>query len=103
MGMSLQGEYNFWETGMWQHPMEAECPCRGSGWALSDLDTVHRCRFHYEGQAHPKDKLGQELLAREEYLQDMEQEEDEQRDYNTWDGQFKLRTQRLLKRSNFRV
>lgn len=31
------------------------CRCRGSGWALSDLDSWHRCHYHYTNQRHPED------------------------------------------------
>ena len=31
-------------------PTASECWCRGSGWVLSDYDSFHECRYHYEGQ-----------------------------------------------------
>ena len=33
-----------------------ECRCRGGGWLLSDVDTIHKCPDHYvPGQRHPDD------------------------------------------------
>jgi len=31
-----------------------ECPCGGSGWAVSQLDTWEQCPQHYTGQTHPE-------------------------------------------------
>lgn len=31
------------------------CRCRGNGWILSELDTLHECPDHYTGQVHPED------------------------------------------------
>lgn len=36
-------------------PDVTRCKCRGNGWALSELDTWHKCRYHYKGQPHPED------------------------------------------------
>lgn len=44
--MSLQEEYAEFSRGYWADPDPKQCGCRGSGWALSDLDTWHKCRFH---------------------------------------------------------
>lgn len=36
----------------------AKCRCRGSGWALSELDTWHKCRIHWKNHKdtpHPED------------------------------------------------
>lgn len=37
------------------HPEADLCSCRGSGWAHSDADSSHTCRFHYNGQPHPEE------------------------------------------------
>lgn len=37
-------------AGVWASPETSECGCRGSGWFLSEVDTYHRCGFHYDGQ-----------------------------------------------------
>ena len=52
---SLQHIYDQFCTGLWAEHDEATCPCRGSGWALSDVDTLHKCGIHYAGQRHPED------------------------------------------------
>lgn len=31
------------------------CRCRGKGWILSEVDTLHKCPDHYDGQPHPED------------------------------------------------
>lgn len=36
-------------------PDPEQCLCRGSGWALSDVDTWHQCPIHYKNQRHPED------------------------------------------------
>lgn len=60
--MSLQAYYDAFRQGHWA--TEKGCLCRGSGWALSDLDTWHECPLHYEGQPHP-DADAEEHLAYE--------------------------------------
>ena len=40
---------------LWAQVNPAKCPCRGSGWLLSDYDTYHRCGLHAEGASHPED------------------------------------------------
>lgn len=40
-------------TGYWATEDAGECPCRGYGWALSDVDTWHECPAHFTGQRHP--------------------------------------------------
>jgi hypothetical protein len=54
--MSLQHEYNDICSGTWAHPDKDECPCRG-GWFVSDLDTYHKCPYHFDGQPHPEDEV----------------------------------------------
>ena len=51
----LQAYYDAFRTGYWAHPDARECRCGGSGWALSEVDTLHTCRYHYRGQPHPED------------------------------------------------
>ena len=46
--MSLQGYFdNFCRSGAWRHHNPASCGCRGTGYFVSDLDTIHRCAEHY--------------------------------------------------------
>lgn len=42
-------------VAMEMDPNPGLCGCRGQGWLLSDFDTWHECRYHYQGQAHPGD------------------------------------------------
>lgn len=49
--------YHNFCAGQWAHPNAAECACRGSGWACSELDTWHECKYHYRGQPHPEADL----------------------------------------------
>lgn len=51
----LQAYYEAFCTGYWANPDEDRCQCRGSGWALSEVDTWHACPAHYKGQPHPED------------------------------------------------
>lgn len=53
--MSLQDYYNGISTGAWKALNPDECGCRGRGWFVSDVDTVHQCSLHYSGQPHPED------------------------------------------------
>lgn len=39
---------------LWADPNPRTCPCRGSGWLLSDFDTWHECHFHGR-TPHPED------------------------------------------------
>jgi hypothetical protein len=60
----LQQYYDAFRTGYWmKHDPEA-CPCRGNGWALSEVDTWHKCPTHYSGQPHPEDE-SDDLMAAE--------------------------------------
>jgi hypothetical protein len=52
-------------AGGWMHRDADKCGCRGTGWALSEVDTFHKCSFH-EGR-HPED-CGDEEEASEEAL-----------------------------------
>jgi hypothetical protein len=55
--MSLQAYYNAFKRGDWATQDPNACPCRGNGWALSDVDTWHECPIHYTGQRHPEDEM----------------------------------------------
>lgn len=46
-------------AALWSNPNPKECPCRGSGWLVSDFDTFHACNEH-GGTPHPEDDQGQE-------------------------------------------
>lgn len=50
----LQQYYSAVCNGYWKAEDPSECGCRGSGWFLSDVDTVHQCSMHYTGQPHPE-------------------------------------------------
>ncbi len=49
-----QSYYASFSTGYWATDDEAECPCRGSGWALSEVDSWHQCPKHFHNQPHPE-------------------------------------------------
>lgn len=52
----LQQYYDDFRTGYWADPDPAHCRCRGSGYALSEVDTWHQCPYHFKpGQGHPED------------------------------------------------
>lgn len=52
--MSLQAYYDMFKTGCWAVSNPEDCLCHGRGWALSDVDTVHKCPIHFKGQLHPE-------------------------------------------------
>jgi len=43
------------EIAVWVDTNPAYCSCHGSGWCVSDYDTIHQCPRHYTGQPHPED------------------------------------------------
>jgi hypothetical protein len=43
-------------TAVWNELNPRRCPCRGSGWLISDYDTFHRCCTHGAGVPHPEDE-----------------------------------------------
>lgn len=43
------------DSALWNEQNPRLCPCRGSGWLLSDYDTWHRCCTHGNGVPHPED------------------------------------------------
>ena len=51
----LQQYFDAFRTGYWVKESAEECPCRGSGWALSEVDTWHKCYVHFDGQRSPED------------------------------------------------
>jgi hypothetical protein len=54
----LAAYYEAFRTGWWAMESADACPCHGSGWALSEVDTWHECRFHFAGQLHPDAREG---------------------------------------------
>jgi len=66
----LQAYYDEFRRGLWATSDPEECRCYGRGWALSEVDTWHRCPVHFEGQLHPEESDGfedeDEFLAAEE-------------------------------------
>jgi hypothetical protein len=48
---------------LWNEINPHDCPCRGTGWMVSDWDTSHRCQTHYLGQAHPEDERVEDWSA----------------------------------------
>jgi len=52
--MSLQSYYDAFKSGYWARSDAEVCPCRGCGWALSEVDTWHKCPIHYAGQPDPE-------------------------------------------------
>ena len=51
----LQQYYDDFRRGQWAQEDPKDCPCGGSGWALSDVDTFHKCPKHHTDQPHPED------------------------------------------------
>lgn len=59
--MSLQAYFNEFSQGYWADPDPKQCGCRGTGYALSDLDTWHKCPYHATPTTrHPEDDYGDE-------------------------------------------
>ena len=56
MRSELETYYEAFCSGYWVEEDANYCPCKGSGWALSDVDTWHKCPAHYRGQRHPEDE-----------------------------------------------
>lgn len=63
----FQQYYDGFCQGRWARESTSECPCGGSGWALSEVDTWHKCPCHWAGQPHPEDDLD-DLFSREERI-----------------------------------
>ena len=49
----LQHDYDTFRTGYWATANAEDCPCH-DGWALSEVDTWHKCPVHFAGQLHPE-------------------------------------------------
>lgn len=42
-----QSDYQLMRAGAgWAEPEEQYCGCKGSGWYISNFDTVERCPYH---------------------------------------------------------
>ena len=67
----LQAYYESVCIGYWAHPKENRCPCKGSGWFVSEVDTFHKCRYHYKGQPNNEDseEVWNEWISAQEKLQ----------------------------------
>lgn len=66
--MSPQDEFNEFSRGYWADPDPKLCLCRGSGYALSDLDTWHKCPYHCTPTTrHPEDDYDDEERREELY------------------------------------
>lgn len=63
----LQAYYDTFRTGYWATENEGECLCHGRGWALSDVDTWHKCPVHFRGQLGPEAADGD--MSIEEYME----------------------------------
>lgn len=65
----MQQYHDVFATGYWATIDRETCPCHGTGWALSQLDTWHRCPIHYVSQVHPEsfdEKTDIEVVFEEE-------------------------------------
>jgi len=63
-----QAHYDMMNTGCWAVRDAKECPCHGHGYALSEVDTWHKCPIHHaKGQHHPEDECdcGQLVCVRQ--------------------------------------
>lgn len=54
----LQAYYDNFRTGYWATESAEDCPCHGRGYALSEVDTWHKCPVHHAGQLSPEDLDG---------------------------------------------
>lgn len=50
------------DSPAWNEINPSRCPCRGSGWLLSDFDTWHRCTAHGADVPHPEDDDGRDAF-----------------------------------------
>ena len=52
----LEQYYDNFRASYWADVEPARCGCRGTGYALSQVDTWHPCPVHFTpGQRHPED------------------------------------------------
>lgn len=62
----LQAYYDSFSRCFWAHREASQCGCRGRGYCISDVDTVHECPYHFiPGQPMPEDD---EYRPSNEYL-----------------------------------
>jgi hypothetical protein len=40
-------------SGYWAEEDVENCPCHGNGWVCSEVDTWHKCKYHFNNQHHP--------------------------------------------------
>lgn len=40
----------------WAELDDERCPCRGGGWAQTDVEQWKECPIHYHGQLHPQSR-----------------------------------------------
>lgn len=50
-------------SSTWGDPDPEHCGCRGGGWFISQVDTVHKCPRHNDGQPHPEEDDEEEWAA----------------------------------------
>jgi len=50
----LQSHYEMMRSGCWASSDPEDCLCHGNGWALSEVDTWHKCPVHFRGQLSPE-------------------------------------------------
>ena len=61
------------DSGNWANLNPNLCPCKGSGWLHSDLDSFHACPVHKTAsQRHPEDQFDGEWTAEIEAAIDAE-------------------------------
>lgn len=58
----LSAYYEDFKTGYWRDSDPEVCPCKGHGWALSQVDTWHQCPTHFKGQRYPEDDHDEEPM-----------------------------------------
>lgn len=52
----LEHYYNNFRAGSFERRDPDKCGCRGTGYALPQVDTWHKCPVHFTpGQRHPED------------------------------------------------
>lgn len=80
--MSLQEEYNYMQSGQWSEIDPTLCDCHGGGWVLSDLDTWHKCYYHYNKDlCHPEDEYHYEASEEERKIDQFNQ-------FNLWKNHY---------------
>ncbi len=47
--------FSMFNSGCWAVEEAGDCLCGGRGWALSEVDTWHKCPVHFCGQLDPQD------------------------------------------------